>query len=408
MNQAPLNENDTHANNKNEAAVGHNLQAQKDQQQQQQHAGRTTVTEIITIKEQVPQIREPDVPHPNNQDPRKDPPTSKSNHTVERVNGAFVILARNSDLDSLRPTILELEARFNHRYHYPYVFLNEKPFDTAFKRGIEEVAPDSEIEYGLIPNEHWSYPPWIDQEKARQQRQIMKQKKVIYGDSEPYRHMCRFNSGFFYRHPLLAKYKWYWRVEPSVKFPCEIDYDPFRFMQENRKLYGFTVSIKEFVETIPTLWNTTVKFMEQHKDLMPKNNLLHFVEEKDSKNPGGKSIYNRCHFWSNFEIGSLDFMRGREYNMYFDYLDKAGGFFYERWGDAPVHSLGVAMFMNKDQVHWFKDIGYFHNPLWNCPQGDDHKRLKCTCDPKLSIDIKNKQWSCSLEFKDLPFSPIKS
>ena len=28
-----------------------------------------------------------------------------------------------------------------------------------------------------------------------------------------YRNMCRFNSGFFYHHDLLQKYRYYWRVE---------------------------------------------------------------------------------------------------------------------------------------------------------------------------------------------------
>jgi hypothetical protein len=35
-----------------------------------------------------------------------------------------------------------------------------------------------------------------------------------------------------------------------------------------------------------------------------------------------------------FEIGSLQFLRSQAYLDYFNYLDKAGGFSYERWGDA--------------------------------------------------------------------------
>jgi hypothetical protein len=31
-----------------------------------------------------------------------------------------------------------------------------------------------------------------------------------------YRNMCRWNSGFFYKHPRLADYEFYWRVEPDV------------------------------------------------------------------------------------------------------------------------------------------------------------------------------------------------
>ena len=46
---------------------------------------------------------------------------------------------------------------------------------------------------------------------------------------------------------------------------------------------------------------------------------------------------------------------------YFEHLDQNGGFFYERWGDAPVHSLAVLMFLNASEVHHFSDIGYRHN-----------------------------------------------
>lgn len=63
---------------------------------------------------------------------------------------------------------------------------------------------------GRIPREHWSYPDWIDQEKAAQVRQEMGNQGIIYGDSESYRHMCRFESGFFYRHPLMEQYDYYW------------------------------------------------------------------------------------------------------------------------------------------------------------------------------------------------------
>lgn len=32
------------------------------------------------------------------------------------------------------------------------------------------------------------------------------------------RRMCRWQSGYFFRNPLMAKYKYYWRIEPSVKY----------------------------------------------------------------------------------------------------------------------------------------------------------------------------------------------
>ncbi|KAJ2668592.1 hypothetical protein GGI25_006412, partial [Coemansia spiralis] len=175
---------------------------------------------------------------------------------VERTNAAFVILTRNKELDSLRETLAQLESRFNHRYHYPYVFLNNEPFSDKFKEKIADIV-SGECHFGLIPTEHWSYPDYINQTRASEARKDMAERKIIYGGSESYRHMCRYESGFFFRHPLMDKFKWYWRVEPGVKFACDIDYDPFLFMEKNNKKYGFTISIKEYILTIPTLWDTT-------------------------------------------------------------------------------------------------------------------------------------------------------
>ena len=50
--------------------------------------------------------------------------------------------------------------------------------------------------------------------------------------------MCRFESGFFFRHELLKKYDYYWRVEPGIKLFCDVNYDPFLFMKNNNKKYG--------------------------------------------------------------------------------------------------------------------------------------------------------------------------
>lgn len=96
----------------------------------------------------------------------------------------------------------------------------------------------------------------------------------------------------------------------------------------------------------------------------------------------GGETYNKCHcqcsfklvyvpdlpytVWSNFEIGDLNFWRSPAYIDFFEHLDKAGGFYYERWGDAPVHSIAAALFAKKEQIHWFEDIGYRHEPFQVC------------------------------------------
>lgn len=311
----------------------------------------------------------------------------------DREKATFVTLARNKDLWRLIDSMRHVEDRFNKKFKYDWVFLNDEEFSDEFK-SVTTVLASGNTKYGLIPKEHWSFPEWIDQEKAAQTREDMKKNKVIYGDSISYRHMCRYESGFFWRHPLLDEYKYYWRVEPSIKMFCDVDYDLFKFMKDNNKSYAFTVSIPELPNTIPTLWETTKAFIKENPQYLAENNSMDFIS-----NDGGIT-YNGCHFWSNFEIASLDFWKGEAYQKYFEYLDKAGGFFYERWGDAPVHSIAAALFLPRDKIHFVDDVGYFHAPFNNCPRNEKVRlENKCMCLKK--DDFTWNSYSCVSNFYKL-------
>lgn len=54
--------------------------------------------------------------------------------TERRANATFVFLARNNELEGVVDTIRQMEDRFNHKYQYPWVLLNEVPFTNDFKR----------------------------------------------------------------------------------------------------------------------------------------------------------------------------------------------------------------------------------------------------------------------------------
>lgn len=54
----------------------------------------------------------------------------------QRANATFVILCRNSDLNGAVRSIRDIEDRFNRKYRYPYVFLNEEPFTEEFKECV--------------------------------------------------------------------------------------------------------------------------------------------------------------------------------------------------------------------------------------------------------------------------------
>jgi alpha 1,2-mannosyltransferase len=99
----------------------------------------------------------------------------------------------------------------------------------------------------------------------------------------------------------------------------------------------------------------------------------------------------------------MDFWRGDAYTAFFDFLENKGGFYYEvktisptlslshalvakRWGDAPVHSIAAALFLPKDKIHFFNEIGYEHAPYTHCPRGEDKwKDGRCSCDQATSF-----------------------
>jgi alpha 1,2-mannosyltransferase len=209
----------------------------------------------------------------------------------DRINATFVSLARSSDVWEIAKSIRQVEDRFNKRYNYDWVFLNDQPFDETFKQ-VTRALVSGKVQYGTIPREHWSYPEWIDQERAKKAREDMQSQGVIYGGSESYRHMCRFESGFFFRHQLLQQYDYYWRVEPSVDFYCDISFDPFRFIKERGIKYSFVISLYEYIETIASLWDTVLKFKESFPQHIARNNTLDFLSDD------GGSTYNKCHFVS--------------------------------------------------------------------------------------------------------------
>jgi len=347
------------------------------------HTEYGRITSISNIKSKIlPAADETVVHHPEFDVP-------KSYYTfanTTRANATFVILARNSDLEGTIQSMVDIEERFNRNRGYPYVLLNEEEFTEDFKTRIQ-VLTDAVVEFGVIPHDDWYQPDWIDEEKATAGREQMMSEGLIYGGSVSYRNMCRFNSGFFFKHPLVLKYRYYWRIEPDVHFPCNIDFDPFLYMQDTGKAYSFTITMYENRGTVASLWDTVKEFTKLHPEHVARDNAMGFLSDD-----GGDS-YNMCHFWSNFEIADLDFWRGSAYTDFFEYLDRKGGFYYERWGDAPVHSIAAAIFLPKDKIQFFEDIGYFHAPSGHCPKSEERwAEAKCSCDQNDNFDYNG--WSC--------------
>ena len=137
-------------------------------------------------------------------------------------------------------------------------------------------------------------------------------------------------------------------------------------MEKANKTYGFTIAVKELRETVPNIFRYASAYMRVNK-IASKGLWEMFTEKPKSKKkkhpflpkddpkykkklpeeilntvPGAGSLppidpdtmegesYNMCHFWSNFEIARLDWFRSKEYEDFFQMMDRSGGFWTER------------------------------------------------------------------------------
>jgi mannosyltransferase len=145
-------------------------------------------------------------------------------------------------------------------------------------------------------------------------------------------------------------------------------------MERENKTYGFTIAVKELKETVPNLfryasayrrvnnltskglWEMFVEKKEKKEPALPKDDPKYrkpLPEDILNTEPGAGSLpdidpdsmegetYNMCHFWSNFEIAKLSWLRSKEYNDFFEMMDRSGGFWMERVRsyDIPLSCL---------------------------------------------------------------------
>ncbi|RLV91045.1 putative mannosyltransferase KTR5 [Spathaspora sp. JA1] len=371
-----------------------------------------------------------------------------------RANAALVMLARNSEVNDVITSIQSMERHFNQWYNYPWVFLNDEEFTVEFKQTVSKYT-QSKVEFGLIEPEVWDFPKDVDRDVIQEHITRQGDRGILYGNLESYHKMCRFYSGMFYNHELIKSRDWYWRVEPNVEFYCDITYDPFIEMEKNGKKYGFNVMLGELYYTVPGLFREVKAFIQNqniklksawrlfihdskwtigsNKDkydgLFNRRHILQSIEENvilekllNKENKNDKDIsefnteiinnffskattvptlyedrmdredYNLCHFWSNFEIARTDIFTSSEYQQLFQYLDSTGGFYKERWGDAPIHSLAIGMMLDLNEVHYFRDIGYRHSSFIHCPANSPSHQLEYTPSESYQGSKGDKHW----------------
>lgn len=323
------------------------------------------------------------------------------NHRGSPPKACFVSLITERDsMTQILQSIDEVQVKFNKNFAYPWVFISQGELDGMKQEMIRQAITDSmngdpeliNIKFAEIPADEWVYPEWIDENKAAES--LISLANVPDGDSRAVRYQARYFAGFFWRHPVLDEFDWYWRVDPGIKLYCDIDHDLFRWMQDEGKVFGFTLSMSEAKEANEKIWDVTKNFAKDFPKFISENNFKSFITKKDSED------FNNCEFTSNFEIGNLNFYRSPAYRKFFNYIDEEGGIFYWKWSDSIIHTIGLSMLLPKDKIHFFENIGFHYDKYNNCPLNDDiWNQYNCNCDQ--GNDFTFRSGSCGGHYFDI-------
>ncbi|KAF8884803.1 nucleotide-diphospho-sugar transferase [Infundibulicybe gibba] len=302
-----------------------------------------------------------------------------------RPNAVIAMLVSPTRMTQALMALKNVEDRFNRRLKYPYVLLTEAEISPELQDKISW-ATEGRATVANLPAEMWDVPEWLDRRKIQESLDII-------GYSLGYRSMCRFYSGFFWKHPALSKYDWIWRLDTDIEFHCDIPYDPVQIMIDENKLYGFVQITGDAIGVQPTLAPNASTFLRGASHLLPADANLGFIWRdvpKALQGEAGNNDWTIRTMYDNFEISHRSVWESPIYQAFFDYLDNQGGFFYERWSDAPIHSFGLAMTLRKDQVIQFTDTGYQHQGWgYECP---DLARCACVKDSASEGFRDNADW----------------
>ncbi|GAA5854807.1 hypothetical protein JCM5353_007390 [Sporobolomyces roseus] len=262
----------------------------------------------------------------------------------------------------LIPTLQNLEEKFNRRLGYPIQLLTDGQLPDEKVRNRTEWITGGKARWSLVTAEQgWGPPSWIIQD-------IIDTSIKNMGFNIGYRNMCRFFSMWHWKHPAVREFEYVWRLDDTSRFHCSLMEDPIAIMERESASYGFSQTVPEAPWVIPTLWQTTLDFIRDSK-AREKGWIKEGEEENwlDLISDDGGKTYNLS-----FEIVHRSFFDSEPYQAYVDYLDKAGGFYSERWGDAPIRTIATALFLPRRAFHDFSPItGYQHgNPPYFCPDKD--------------------------------------
>jgi hypothetical protein len=189
----------------------------------------------------------------------------------------------------------------------------------------------------------WSLPDFL----AREDPTTWVDPKFSVG----YRHMITFFATHVWEFAAAAGYEWVMRLDEDSYIWSPIQYNLVEYMQSSSKQYGFRMETHEahaYAVGFPQLLRAYLAMHSRE----PTPLLKHCTPQTLD---GLSKDWDHLAFYNNFFISNVSFWRQPHVADFLDFIVRSGGIYTHRWGDAPIQTAALQIFMPEEQVHKFDD-----------------------------------------------------
>ena len=259
----------------------------------------------------------------------------------------------------LKTTLYFLFRNFNKKYNYPIIILHEGDYDKSAQEEVLKSVRENHrplVSFKEIDKADFQVPSHIDIDKVKQ---IVELQPVPYWRNLKYRLMCYFWVKKFFKY--TEGYDYVMRLDDDSIIEEPLAEDLFKTMDKKNLVY-----LSNIVHIDCGLCNYGMK--ELFEKLIPsakeKINGGVFIQSKlkaGGENDSNFKKFRKVHaivsgssdsediqefvtdmplmYYNNFFITETTFWKRQDVQDIIDGIDKHGGIFYYRYGDAPIHTL---------------------------------------------------------------------
>jgi len=243
---------------------------------------------------------------------------------------AVMLLPNDLAWSRLNQSLPLLKLNLLDKYPIDYVIFHEEGFSEDNKKEIKNRINGvifKQIKFNIPKSAKNFKPLWSNDWSL--------EKCTSYGG------MCTFFTNDIFKILIEMGYDYYLRLDDDSYLYEDFEENPFDKMHRENKSYGYCLKIKEAPHVIQGLFS--------------------FIKEHVSTD----YIFEDPHwiYYNNFEIVDLKRYYNEQIKEISQKIHESGGIYYWRWGDAPIRTILVSIFLPGEVMKF--DINYEHQGIKN-------------------------------------------